>query len=41
MIHAQQVQQAVQHEDLNLLARVVAEGKGLGAGARKRDGDVA
>jgi len=41
MIHAQQVQQAVQHEDLDLLPGVVAEGAGLGAGAGEGDGDVA
>jgi hypothetical protein len=40
MIHAQQVQQAMQHENPDLLQGAVAEGPSLGAGAWKGDGDV-
>jgi hypothetical protein len=41
VIHAQQVQDAVEHQDLDFLFRLVAEFAGLGAGAGERDGHVA
>jgi hypothetical protein len=41
VIHAQQVQDAVKHQDLDFLLGPVAEFAGLGAGAGKRDGDIA
>src|SRR5471030_1351178 len=41
VIHAQQVQDAVEHQDPDFLLGLVAEFAGLGAGARKRDGDIA
>ena len=41
MVHAQQVQNAVQHQDAKLALGIVAELAGLGAGTVEGDGNVA
>ena len=41
MIHAEEMQHAVQHEDADFLLRRVPELAGLRAGAGEGDGDVA
>jgi len=41
VIHAQQVEDAVEHQDADFLLGRVAEFAGLGAGAGKGNGDIA